>query len=166
MGIELTSTTLKEVLQYDAKTGLFTWKVSRGIVRAGTIAGTPHTHGYTHITLKGKRYFAHRLAWLYTHGSWPSFEIDHVNRLKSDNRLLNLREVTSSQNQQNRLLTKNNSSGFKGVTWNKQKSKWWAKITVNHKKYHLGFFDTPEEASLAYQAGAIKLHTHRPTEIA
>ena len=164
MGIELTSARLKELLHYDTKTGLFTWKVSRGRVKAGTIAGTLDSKGYSVIAINGKVYKAHRLAWLYTFDIWPKSDLDHINQVKSDNCIENLREVSKSENQQNRNIK--SKSGFRGVTWSKQSGKWHAQIVIDYKYHHLGFFDHAEDASRAYQAAAKKLHTHRPTEIA
>lgn len=160
----LTQARIKELLIYNPETGVFTWRVGKGNIVANSVAGAEHSKGYIHITIDGKKYYAHRLAWLYMHNYWPS-RLDHVNRLKSDNRIQNLREVSNSENQQNRLTPRHNTSGFKGVTWNSQKSKWWARISINCKKFHIGFFETPEEASTAYLEAVKSLHTHAPVEI-
>lgn len=94
--------------------------------------------------------------------AWPTISIDHINQVRDDNRIQNLREVSRSENQQNRGMSKNNNSGFKGISWHKKSNKWQAQIHFQGKRQHLGLFHTPEEASAAYQAAAEKFHTHRP----
>ena len=101
---------------------------------------------------------AHRLAWFFVYGEWPQKQIDHINGNKSDNRISNLRLATASQNLSNKGITKSNTSGYKGVSFNRTKKKWMASIKVNKKSINLGYFLTPEEASEAYKAAAIKHH--------
>ncbi len=142
---------LKKYLNYNEETGLFKWITSHAPwVKIGNIAGVI-LHGYVKIRLLNETYSAHRLAWLYVHGHFPLKSIDHINGIKNDNRLINLREVTTSQNIMNSANYKNNTSGFKGVTWSKSAQKWMAQCGLNGKKCHLGLFNTPEEASKAYQ---------------
>jgi len=83
---------LRERLHYDAGTGVFTRRVGSGHARAGDMAGTVHSTGYVRISIDGGKYTAHHLAWLYVHGLWPSDQIEHINRKRSDNRLVNLKE--------------------------------------------------------------------------
>ena len=158
----LTADRLRELLNYDPETGVFTWRVGRKKCRVGAIAGCL-SNGYIAVMLEGRYYRCHRLAWLHFYGVWPSREIDHANRVRSDNRIANLREVSSSQNKQNTPRQKNNTSGFRGVSWHKRDSRWQAKIALHGKRRFLGLFDSPEEASAAYEAAAAELHTHRPT---
>ena len=95
------STLLNEILDYDPKTGEFVWKVRvNSKVPKGSIAGADHNKGYVHITIKGKKYLAHRLAWFSINKYWPTY-IDHINGNRKDNRIENLREVTCSENLHN-----------------------------------------------------------------
>ena len=89
---KLTAERLRERLHYDAGTGVFTRRVGSGHARAGDMAGTVHRTGYVRISIDGGKYTAHHLAWLYVHGLWPSDQIEHINRKRSDNRLVNLKE--------------------------------------------------------------------------
>ena len=104
---------------------------------------------YRRIQLDGRKYKAHRLAWLYLFGEWPKGQIDHINRNSLDNRIANLRDVSQSENQHNRPEQANNTSGVKGVHWHKQKMRWQAAIRINGKLIHLGLFGTKEEAAYA-----------------
>jgi hypothetical protein len=141
---------IKELLNYDKDSGIFTWAVKRGNRPVGSIAGHKHvTYKYVYITINRKKYMAHRLAWFITHKVWPKNDIDHINNMRDDNRLVNLREATRSENLQN--LNKPNSrneSGFLGVSTNK-KSKIRPFIARLDTKY-IGSFKTAKEAHLAY----------------
>ena len=150
---ELTAEYLRSVLHYEPETGIFTWKVrtSRS-VKVGDIAGCPGGGGYPQIRVQRRLHQAHRLAWLYVYGEWPEDQIDHINRIRTDNRISNLREVTNKQNNQNRSKPSNNTSGHPGVHWYKQRSKWQAQITHNQKQIHLGYFSILEEAISARKA--------------
>jgi len=150
---ELTAEKLRELLHYDPETGIFTWKVrtSRS-VKVGDVAGCPNGDGYLQVWIQSRLYKAHRLAWLYTYGEWPTDQIDHINRIRTDNRISNLREATNKQNHQNKSKPSNNTSGHPGVSWYKRDSKWKAKITHNQKHIHLGYFATIEEALSARKA--------------
>ncbi len=146
----LTHERLLELLTYDKLTGHFTWNVIRGPARAGSRAGTLHHLGYIRIDIDGKKYMASRLAWLYVTGKWPSDNIDHINRKRDDNRYVNLRLATGSQNQGNVGLRKNNTSGFPGVCWYKRKKKYRVQMWENGKRKSLGYFSTAEEAYKVY----------------
>lgn len=147
---ELTHDQLAELLAYEEATGDFYWKVSRGRVQQGRKAGSIGTNGYRNIKLLGQDYRAHRLAWFFVHGVWPSKEIDHINRKKDDNRIANLREATRQQNSFNRSHNSNNTSGLRGVSWNTGSRKWLAQIRYGGISHHLGVFDSKEEAHMAY----------------
>jgi hypothetical protein len=145
---------LREVLSYDADTGIFRWRVTRGHVRAGLIAGTS-TDRYIIIGVDGRDYRAHRLAWLYVHGRWPAVALDHKNRNKHDNRLDNLREANKSLNSINTGLRSTNTSGYRGASFAKRENKWVAQITVNGQNMNLGYFATAQEAGAAYDEAAL-----------
>lgn len=103
--------------------------------------------GYFQGWIGGALHTAHRVAWAIHHGKWPTDQIDHINGVKTDNRITNLREVSNQQNQQNATMRKNNTSGVTGVYWYKDGKKWHAQIRVGKKRMHLGYFDTLEEAA-------------------
>jgi hypothetical protein len=148
-----------ELFVYDPETGELRNRVDRGKrVKAGALAGSRMPDGYFSVMVKGNRYQVHRVAWLLTHGVWPAAQIDHVNGGKGDNRLVNLREATQSENLCNRGATAGNITGFKGVSWHKRGRKYRARITVRGKQSYLGLFDTPEGAHAAYQSAAYANH--------
>lgn len=149
---------LKELLDYSPAHGAFTWRVNRSrTAKANAPAGGKTDSGYIRIIVCGKSYAAHRLAWLYVHGVWPTSEIDHINRNKADNRIANLRQVTRSENCQNKDLSK-----LPGITWHKATSKWQARIKINQKLIHLGVFEDINEAKNARKQAELQYHTHRP----
>ena len=145
----LTIERLKYLLTYDADTGLF-------YNRFGKKMGTLNKrHNYVYVGVDYKLYRAHRLAWFYTHGKWPEGDIDHINGVRDDNRLANLRDVTRSFNLLNRSGKKNNSTGHKGINKNKYGS-YHTYISINNKRINLGFFSTLEEAIAARAAEVAK----------
>lgn len=155
----ITQNRLKELLLYNSDDGTFVWKIGRsGSSGLGNLAGSIHSKGYKRVQLDGTYYLMHRLAWLYTYGKFPLNTIDHINGVRTDNRISNLREATISENNQNRGMLKNNTSGHKGVSWNKRIKKWEVSIFANGKKHSLGCFDNPEEAAIAYKEAAAKYH--------
>ncbi len=147
---------LKEVLSFDEATGLFRWRVTGGRRIAGRIAGSIKKNGYRLIRIDCEYCYAHRLAWFYVYGKWPSKALDHVNRDKTDNRIENLREATASQNGAN-SPRRRGSSKFKGVHWRTDISKWSAHIMQNRKNICLGSHDTEEAAHAAYVSAALEL---------
>ena len=157
--IELTQDRLKELLRYCPRTGNFTRLVTRsGNAKAGSLAGALAVRGGIVIRIDGKDYHAHRLAYLYMTGAFPAagMEIDHIDRDATDNRWCNLRLATSSQNNHNTGVRKNNTHGYKGVS--RVGNRWTARIRLNWKKYYLGCFATPEEAHAAYVKAAKEMH--------
>lgn len=147
------------LLRYDEATGAFHWLVTRGNRhKAGKLAGTVNKGGYVKIGINRRYYMAHRLAWLFTYGEWPNGVVDHINGDTSDNRICNLRSATQAENSRNQRISKNNSSGFKGVHWHARRQKWAASIRSNWKLHHLGYFDVPEDASRAYDEASVLLH--------
>jgi HNH endonuclease len=146
----ITSERLRELLHYDPEMDVFTRRVrTANCVKVGDVAGDIDRLGYRRINVNGSRYRAHRLAWLYITGEWPA-GLDHVNGNRSDNRWCNLREATQSQNNANTPMREDNTSGFKGVSWNKHACKWDSRIHVNDRQLFLGLFATPERAFLEY----------------
>lgn len=142
---------LMSALDYNAETGVFTWKkVRKNQVNQGDIAGTPNSDGYINIGFSGKVIRAHRLAWMFVNGSWPINSIDHKNGKTSDNRIVNLRECLHKENMLNRGKHKNNSSGFKGVSLRGSGTKWRACIRLNGKQVSLGNYQKLSQASAAY----------------
>lgn len=154
----LTQERLKELLDYDPDTGVFVWRVSRGGINKDTQAGSKLSNGYIYISISKRRYYTHRLAWLYVHGCWPTNQIDHINRVRDDNRICNLREATPSENQWNGGKYKNNTSGLLGVQCIKSSGKWKAQITIHGIVKNLGHFNTPEEANAAYVRAKAEHH--------
>lgn len=161
----LTQARLCELFYYDPDTGIFTRKLDRQCVKKGQIAGSPNEFGYLKIGIGKKVYSAHRLAWVYLYGEIPEgVEIDHVNRNKSDNRIANLRLVTHQQNMENQKTHVTNKSGYKGVSWWAPTQKWKAQIGHQGKKYHIGLYQTKEEAKAAYEERAQQIRTHHSKE--
>lgn len=148
--MNLSQDRLLELLSYDPELGSFVWLVSMKGRRAGTPAKASRPDGYVRIRVDKKLYYAHRLAWLYMTGEWPKHEIDHINGDPGDNRWCNLREATSTQNHANSRCPDHNSSGYKGVTFDRIKGRWRAYITVDGRHIFLGFFDTAKSAHDAY----------------
>lgn len=145
----LTQEHLKSLLTYDPDTGEFRWKVNIGArAKIGALAGSRNSEGYTHIQIDRRKYRAHRLAWLYMFGEQPP-EIDHINRIKHDNRLVNLRSVTHAENGQNQKRPVNNTSGHIGVDYHKRSQKWRARIKIDGKLRDIGYFATLAEAASA-----------------
>jgi hypothetical protein len=158
----ITQSYLKAYLVYRPETGEFFAKSDNGRFKAGRRLGTLHSIGYEVIRIEKKLYKSHRLAWLYMTGSFPKQSIDHINRVKNDNRWLNLREVSQSQNSENNPMKRSNSSGFVGVGYSKKLKKWRSRIMYGYKEVHLGYFDSPESAHDAYCVAAAKYHTLNP----
>ncbi len=149
---DLTQEYIKSLFDYNPNTGIFTNKIRRGKAgRKGAITGNLKSNSYTNITIKRTTYLAHRIAWLYMTGGWPTKDIDHINGIKTDNRWENLREVTKKQNQMNRKVNKKSKSGYKGVRWMKGTKKWQA-MTI------LGLYNSKEEAALEYNKAVQKLY--------
>ena len=150
---------LKQVLDYDPATGVFTWKArSSNRIEVGKRAGGFGTYGYRLIGIDGKLFHASRLAWLYVTGEWPELHIDHANGNRDDDRFANLRHATRSENQCNRAKQANNTSGFKGVYFCKVRQMWRARITFRGSTEDLGLHETAEQAGTAYALAAKRVH--------
>ncbi len=159
----MTQDKLKEILNYDEETGIFKWKISnQSSIKVGDIAGhLSKKVGYTIIGIDNEVYPAHRLAWLYVCGQLPKNEIDHINHIKDDNRICNLREVTHTENSRNQKMRKDNKSGATGVYWYEPLKKWQASIRVNNILIHLGYFKNIKDAVKARNKAKIKYGFHK-----
>lgn len=159
---------LIDIFEYDpvnSKSALI-WKVKiADKIKISSAAGCKAPTGYYVVKCLGKIYLAHRIVWALHYGSWPKSHLDHINRIKNDNRIENLREATHAENHQNRSRQKNNASGFTGVHWHSRDKKWEARIQVNKKQKHLGYFDTPEKAYECYKRAKQTTHTFNPEVI-
>jgi hypothetical protein len=156
---DLTKEKLQELLDYDPENGIFKWNVDFKKNKKGCIAGGLNPYGYIHIIIGRKTYMAHRLAWLYVHGKHPSADIDHINCVKTDNRIVNLREASRYENLQNQKRAhSNNKSGLLGVYFDKSQGKFRSRIRVNGVAKHVGLFDTKEEAHEAYIEAKRRFH--------
>ena len=114
--------------------------------------------GYLHGRVLGKNIKAHRAAWSIYHGKWPSGFIDHINGIRSDNRIKNLREATHSQNARNRKPSKSSTSKFLGVHWNLRDAMWESQVNDGCRIIRLGKFKSEIDAALAYDSAAISIH--------
>ena len=154
----ITQEELKELLNYDQDTGIFTWKVSPARqVSSGDIAGTKRKDGYIQIKVDNELILSHRLAWIYMYGYLPKY-IDHINGQRDDNRITNIREVSNQQNSLNSKISKNNTSGIKGVYWDKSRNKWAVRLFVNGKCKFFKRFDDMDLAKLVIEEVRNKYH--------
>ena len=169
-----TPETLRKLLSYDPDTGLLTWK-RRPIdmfatERAGKswnarLCGKPafktsNNDGYNQGGIFGKNYLTHRVVYAIHHGAWPVNQIDHISGDRSDNRIANLRDVTSAENQRNMQRPSNNTSGHIGVSWKGDRCKWRAKIGVYGKSRHIGYFTDINDAIAARAAAEVEYGYH------
>ncbi len=148
----ITQAKLKEVLKYNPNTGIF-------INKKDSCAGGVMNKGYIHIKISGKKYLAHRLAFLYMTNNIPEF-VDHINHDRRDNRWSNIRPATRDENSKNKTKCKNNTSGIMGVGWSKRSKKWQARINVDKKRIHLGYFKKFEDAVKVRMKAEIKYNYH------
>jgi len=154
----VTAEHLRQVLDYDQETGKFFWKAPRSnVVKIGDEAGCVNHYGYHVISIACRYYRANRLAWLYVYGEWPKNYVDHINGVRLDNRIANLRDVPAKVNAENRKgPQKDNKVGVLGVS--KKRKRWAARVKTEGKTKHLGCFDTPEEAHQAYLSAKRQIH--------
>lgn len=154
----LTAERLRELLHYDQETGLFTWRVPRkGTGGMGSAAGRVNSgNGYVDICVDYRRYLAHRLAWLYMTGEWPKNDVDHRDRVRTNNAWSNLRAATRSQNLANASKHKDGAAPFKGIQ--RAGKAWQATIMVRGVRKCLGTYATPEKAAEAYRHAALTMN--------
>jgi hypothetical protein len=149
----ITQEELKKLFAYSPGTGVFTRLVSvSSNAKRGDTPLQRNTNGHVQFRVRGKLYLAHRLAWLYMTGNLPTFELDHKNRVRHDNRWTNLRPATHIENSRNQGVRKNNKSGYRGVHWHKASKRWVAQCQVRGVTVYVAYFHSPEEASEAYEA--------------
>ena len=171
--MELTQEYLKQCLDYNPDTGVFVWKkrpvehfkgerwMKTFISRfSGKQAGLTNSYGYLVIRINDKLMPCHRLAWLYVHGVMPVNQLDHINNIRSDNRIINLREATNGENGQNlkKARKSNKTAGLLGAYRNKGCKHYKARITINGDIKPLGKFNTAQEAHEAYIKAKRELH--------
>ena len=149
LAMQVTAERLREILDYDPATGVFTWR------KTGKTAGYVDTKGYRVIMIDGRGYKAHRLAWMNEHGNMPEKQVDHINGNRSDNRSENLRLATHGQNRANSKPSA--KSGLKGV-YAFTDGRWQAQIRVDKRNRSLGLYDCIVAASIAYQIAADEVH--------
>ena len=162
---DLSAEFLRQVLSYSPENGLFIWRVSLGYrVRPGASAGFYCSKGYHSIQISGSTYRAHRLAWLYVYGVWPTLDIDHINGDPSDNRIANLREATPQQNIMNSKRASNKKSKYRGVRWYSYKGieGWRVSFMGQHIR---GIFSTEEDAHDIYLARLREFNAKFPTPV-
>ena len=155
----LTIQRISELLDYNKDTGIFVWKIrTSNCIQIGDIAGGLNVDGYLRIKIDGKKYFAHRLAWACVYGSWPVNDIDHIDGIRNNNRISNLRDVTRSVNLQNQHRANyDNKTGLLGVSAHRKGFK--AKIQIDGKEHCLGTYSTPEKAHEIYLEEKRKIHS-------
>ena len=152
----ITQELIKELFDY--RDGELYWKVRNSSrTQIGDKAGTLHHTGYLQTRINGKIYKNHRMIFLYHHGYLSEF-IDHIDGCRSNNRIENLREASLSQNQHNKKINKNNTSGVKGVCWNKQAKKWLVRLDVDGKQKYFGYYHDIEVAKFIAETMRHKYH--------
>ena len=158
---EITLEEVKRRVRYDPETGVFTWATTRrGTVKEGVELGSWGAYGYKTVRLNQRSYKLHRLAWWLTTGSPPSGDVDHINGVRSDNRISNLRDVSRKMNLENRASPMSrNSTGLLGAYYDKRKCHFYARISHHNVSRHLGTFGSAEEAHEAYLHAKRELHT-------
>ena len=149
---------LRRLFRYEAHEGKLYWAVPVSNVAAGRRVGEHRKNGYHRIRIKRRYYAYHRVVWAMVHGEWPSLSIDHINGVKDDNRIANLRLATAVQNLANKNADRPSMSGYRGLCWDKRKKRWRASARVNGKRVCFGRYKDPYDAHLAYCRGIVAAH--------
>lgn len=160
----VTSERLRELFKYDEESGLFTRIKQSGSAKQGCVATCENSNGYIVIRIDGKLYGAHRLAWLYVHGKFPIDQIDHIDGIRTNNAIKNLRASSQYENMQNVKIKSSNKSGHTGVSWDSQTGSWAAQIMHKRKTIRLGRFDRLEDAAEAYKNAKKLIHLYNPVQ--
>lgn len=154
----LTHSRLLELLSYDPETGEFRWKVDKGGIRAGSIAGCKLGDHYRQIAIDGEKYSSHRLAWFYMTAEWPKFDVDHKEHSEGD-KFSNLRSATDKQNRYNTAPKMDGHSKWKGVTFDKGRKKCWKMKFVKPDGTHIQHrYEDEREAAEEYMFLALEHH--------
>lgn len=154
---------LREVFDYDPNSGVLSWKKrTSNRIKVGAAAVCPSGNGYLKVRLDSVLYYAHRVAYAIANGAIPDgAEIDHINGVRNDNRLCNLRLVSPMDNRHNQGLRVDNKSGVNGVYWSKNACKWLATIGVAREQIYLGCFDSFDDAVAARKAAEVQYQFHK-----
>ena len=145
--IMITQKQLKELLDYNKDTGIFTWKKrTSNRIKVGNPAGNKHGNGYIEMCILKQRHLAHRLAWLYEYGELPKL-IDHINGNREDNRICNLRPASYAENAYNSKIRSDNKSGVRCVSWDEVRQSWEVRIKLDGKLKHFGNYKDLDEAA-------------------
>jgi len=154
----LTQEMLKNIIHYSPETGIFTWAKPRQGIKITDKVGTLKPNGYILILINSKLYRAHRLAWLYMTSNWPENDIDHINGKRDDNRFCNLREATKEQNNWNKKVRKDSTTGIKNVLYYPKYETYYVKITANKVSHTFGPFKTKDEAAKIAKQKRAEIH--------
>ena len=156
---EISAERVRELLDYDPETGVITRRVNCGRAKSGSIVNSLQSRGYIRVALDGRYYLAHRVAMLIFYGEWPENLVDHINGIKTDNRIENLRSATLSENSMNRIKGTHNTSGIKGVCYVKSRRKWVGRVAKKFGHYgYIGLFKTKEGAEKAVIKARMRIH--------
>lgn len=157
----ITADFARQVFWYDSKTG----RISKFLICGSASTRCPDNqtrNGYRYVEFKKQRIAAHRLAWLLYYGEWPDGVLDHINRDKCDNRITNLRTVTTSENAHNVGLRKDNISGYSGVGWHKRTNTWQVRLRIAGKHMFVGHFKDLGSAVAARDKAEKIYHPTKP----
>lgn len=157
----LTQTRLQQIIDYNHETGKFTWLQRKQGRKINSSAGCIRKDGYITIMINGSQYLAHRLAILHSLGRMPPYQVDHINGIRNDNRIINLRCATQLENSKNTMLVKQNKSGTMGVFWEKSSNKWRSFITANGVRHYLGLYENYTDAVESRKEAEKKYNFHK-----
>ena len=147
---ELNAETVRQIFDCDPETGRLTWRVYRPKCPIGAEVGTLHHKGYRRVLYNWRSYGVHRIIWLYVYGEWPKDQIDHINGIRDDNRITNLREATNQQNQWNRPVKKGATTGIKGVR--RHQKGFQVSVQKDGREQYIGYYSDAEVARAAYRS--------------